>query len=203
MKFALHVIMFCGVLSQFSAGKEPFCLSLMTDMHMNPLYSADIGEEYGCYPSLDPEPTPTTNELAPYGRFTCDPGAALVESAFLTLAQQIPQFVNSQQQHVVIIPGDIMGHNVVIKDFSSKLAKSPLSKRNDDKTELFWNTLNMILDIVKSSIGDHVVLFAFGNNDMLYHNQVPLAKHKEEFYSRFYKAFFQSIPGNFALVRNK
>lgn len=97
------------VLSSFASFSLAWRAAILTDVHIEPNYQANISAEGFSYCAKRPDGKEVyTDQLAPYGRVGCDPPAATLELILKRIRDQ------EMGVDLLFMPGDFIGHSIPI-----------------------------------------------------------------------------------------
>jgi hypothetical protein len=136
--------------------------------------------------SIDKEDCPchsnkSAKDEAYFGRKKCDPPLSLFTSS-------IDSMLSTGMNYTAILTmGDFAGHNIPVRtpDMDEVIAM----------TKLKW-ALENITQLLVSAFPNIPIAFTVGNNDFVYHEEVPTPDFKDEFYGYLYNLWFEKVPSN-------
>ena len=124
-------------------------VGVISDLHMNPYYSATASEDTNCVASNDKDFETVTKDTAPIGRINCDPSPILVDYMLQRFTEAFGDV------DVILVTGDHVAHGV-----------SPHHGQGSPES---WAKLKVNLDqsaqLLQKHFPSKIVLTNFGNND--------------------------------------
>ena len=118
-----------------------------------------------------------TDQLAPYGRFGCDPP---VETLELLLKRMRDQETNID---LLFMPGDFIGHAIPLA------AGKPF---DPSKYTYLKQVHTTISDLLAKYLPNTLIIPTLGNNDFIYHYQSPFAEQRDDFFTFLWQNWFEA-----------
>jgi hypothetical protein len=151
-------------------------IGIITDVHLDLEYDPYIPSSKYCHNS-----DVRTDEVAHFGRQGCDSSYRLMKSTISQMKEITPQ------PDLILVPGDLSSHQIPLHE------TSPFKSEN---WELMKNTVKNLTFSLRDEFQETPLIFSIGNNDVLWHYQVPKKDFKKEFYQFYYDTWITQIPAN-------
>ena len=146
---------------------------VLTDLHLNPDYQADVDvRNTYCNSGIYEK---KAKDLAPFGRPGCDSPQLLVESIMKQMKQQ------HSDLDVILVPGDLVAHGLSVE--------MPELNR-DSKYNRLTAVIDSVSDLFETYFSSVIVLPTIGNNDTEYHYDPPIGANKSGYYDLLIKDWF-------------
>ena len=165
-------------LSSFIGFSLAWRAAILTDVHIDPTYQANITEATYCSKKGDGKEV-YTDQLAPYGRLGCDPPAATLELILKRMRDQ------EMGIDLLFMPGDFIGHTIPISD------GKPFDAA---KYQQLKDVHQQISGLLAKYLPNTLIIPSLGNNDFIYHYQSPFADYREDYYSFMWQQWFTAQP---------
>lgn len=112
------------------------------------------------------------------GKYGLDSASALVDTIF---DDMYSQYDTDDSVNVIVLSGDFVMHGLA-------------ASQGETNWDAMKDTINSVVDKVKSKFPDAKIMPCIGNNDVVNHYQAPDVTEKDQYYTDLYNIWFAGVP---------